>query len=331
MKAVVSCLDIVFTILEIFWIFFIIDIIFERKYLNDFFERKRYIVPCFSIIFCSVSIICMNYIVLVSPYTLVVMTFLLTIFTRSFWKSDIQSVFAIIGGYIFLTYVYSCILIVLINMAGSTELLNAITTKKGIERLIFLVVYHIVWTIINLGIIRIIRIKTLNAGTAKRYVYILVMGIIGCLYFSVQLLNSFHIQMNIMLYMFLLIMATLIYGSYYKFQKETYQKEKELLLEHAGLLEKNYEQLNSFYIENAKLYHDMNHHFDMVYHLLDTEELFRAKEYIEGIMEPLKEKQIPVRSGIDILDVVLYEMEKKRKKSMFCLMWIYLYCIVIMI
>ena len=69
-----------------------------------------------------------------------------------------------------------------------------------------------------------------------------------------------------------------------KSKKEAYQYEKELLVKYTALLEKNYEKLSTFYNENAKLYHDMNHHLNALYNLLEGGKQLEAKEYIEEII-----------------------------------------------
>lgn len=77
------------------------------------------------------------------------------------------------------------------------------------------------------------------------------------------------------------------------------------------LLEENYKQLSDYYRENAKLYHDINRHFRILHQMLKNGEEQKAVAYLEKIVTPIKQSRIPLRSGVDILDVVFWEMEKK--------------------
>jgi len=314
-RELVSCIDIICTLLESFWLYFVVDTLFERKYFNNFFTRNKAIILLISILITSGIVTLMNSMVLVSPYTLIVMMLSMIICTWCFWKVDIQSAVAVIGMYVFCIYIYSGILIILIKSIGGIDLLSAITMEQGVERLVFLILYHMIWAFLNIILVYIIRKRILVGGNIKKYMYISIIGLIGSIYFSVQLLTSLNIELNFMWYLFLAVMVILIYGSYYKTKIENFQHEKELLLKHTNLLEKNYEQLSTFYNENAKLYHDMNHHLNVIHNLLEEGTQLQAKAYIEEIITPVNRTKVPSKCGIDILDVVLYEMGKKAQEK----------------
>lgn len=98
-------------------------------------------------------------------------------------------------------------------------------------------------------------------------------------------------------------------------ERKSNHYEKEFVKRRLSLLEQNYEQLNAFYKENAKLYHDMNHHFNALYFLLESNEVEQAKQYLEEIMTPIHIKKVSFRTGIDMLDVILHEMERKAEEK----------------
>ena len=53
------------------------------------------------------------------------------------------------------------------------------------------------------------------------------------------------------------------------------------------LLEENYKTINEIYTGNAKLYHDLNNHLNVLYQLLDEEKTLEAKNYITEISRPI--------------------------------------------
>lgn len=87
------------------------------------------------------------------------------------------------------------------------------------------------------------------------------------------------------------------------------------LEKHNELLEKSYEQINQTYIENAKLYHDMRHHFNELYRLAEQENSLKAKEYLEDIIKPLEAKSVVYRTGVELLDVIFSEMEHEAQRK----------------
>ncbi len=311
MREVVVVLDILCTVLESFWAYLLIGTIFDRRFKNGLSPNNTKVVFAICVMFTSFIVCGMNSIILVSPYTSLAWMLSVTISTLLFWKSDILSALAISGMYVFLVFIYSNIIISVINLIGNEHLLYAITAEQGIERMVFLIIYHICWGIFNICIIRVTRNTMILRNDMKKFTYVSIIGIIGGMYFFVQYLNSANIHMNFMWYIFLLFIVSLIYVSYYKIKKEAYEYKTELLMKQTDLLKKNYEQLSQFYNQNAKVYHDMNHHFNAIYHMLEQGETEQAKAYIEKITTPTKSGKIPKRCGIDMLDVVLYDLEQK--------------------
>lgn len=315
MREVVAVLDVLCTILESFWAYLLIGTIFDRRFKNGLTHHNTKVVFGFCVLFSAFIVLAMNSIILVSPYTSLAWMLSVIITTLIFWKSDILSALAVSGTYIFIIFIYSNVIIILINFIGTEELLYAITTEQGIERLLFLIIYHMCWGTFNVYIIRVCKNAMIFRNDMRRYAYISLIGVVGGVYFCTQFLISANIHINFMWYIFLLFIISLIYVSYYKIKKEAYEYKTELLMKQTDLLKRNYEQLSEFYNQNAKAYHDMNHHFNAIYHMLEQGEVEQAKEYIENITTPTKGRKIPKRCGIDMLDVVLYDLEQKAENS----------------
>ncbi|MCM1327385.1 MAG: ATP-binding protein [Bacteroidales bacterium] len=110
---------------------------------------------------------------------------------------------------------------------------------------------------------------------------------------------------------FLIIFMACVYVSYFMIKKKELQMRIQIMNTQNDMLERNYEQINEFYTANAKLYHDMNHHLDAVYRMLEKDDKEQAKQYIESLREPMELFSIPLRTGIDMADVILCEMEKR--------------------
>ena len=74
-----------------------------------------------------------------------------------------------------------------------------------------------------------------------------------------------------------------------------------------GILEQGYRKAYDFYAENAKLYHDMHHHLRAVEQMVMRGEDAEALEYIASVQEPVRTAAVPVRTGVELVDTVLYE------------------------
>lgn len=71
------------------------------------------------------------------------------------------------------------------------------------------------------------------------------------------------------------------------------------------LLEENHRRLNRVYGENARLYHDMNHHLQMIYCLAQKCGCTEIMDYVTSVSEPVRELPDITWSGVDIVDAIL--------------------------
>ncbi len=83
-------------------------------------------------------------------------------------------------------------------------------------------------------------------------------------------------------------------------------KNKILFLERKNkVLEENYHLLTDLYQKNERLYHDMNHHLQMIYHLAKKNEIPEITEYVNSISTPIDELSDTIWSGVDVVDAIL--------------------------
>ena len=71
------------------------------------------------------------------------------------------------------------------------------------------------------------------------------------------------------------------------------------------VLEENYHLLTDLYQKNEHLYHDMNHHLQMIYHLAKKNGTPEIEEYVNSISTPINELSDTTWSGVDIVDAIL--------------------------
>lgn len=81
-----------------------------------------------------------------------------------------------------------------------------------------------------------------------------------------------------------------------------------------NLLEENYKTLNEIYMSNAKLYHDLNNHLNVLYQLINEGDEKAAKEYIQEISRPIMKLSKTVWTGIDVVDVIINSKLEKMKE-----------------
>ena len=138
-----------------------------------------------------------------------------------------------------------------------------------------------------------------------------VTGLIGFLFICQQMLKSFNIYINIVWYLFM----TIEFGGgvivYYIVKNKRLNERLYQLDIQNKMLEKNYVQISEFYRSNAKLYHDMRHHLNVVCYILEKGETGQAKQYVESLKNAGGFLTVKKRTGLDVVDVVLSELERQ--------------------
>lgn len=71
------------------------------------------------------------------------------------------------------------------------------------------------------------------------------------------------------------------------------------------ILEENYRLLTDLYQKNERLYHDMNHHLQMIYHLAKKNHISEIAEYVHSVSAPVNGLSGITWSGVDIVDAIL--------------------------
>ena len=97
-----------------------------------------------------------------------------------------------------------------------------------------------------------------------------------------------------------------------KMRKTELLKEAE---EKNRLLHRQYEILQKNYAANAQLFHDMNHHLQVIYHLAERGENEKIRAYIAHAARPVQELSGCVWTGVDIVDAIINQKNSWPRKK----------------
>lgn len=95
----------------------------------------------------------------------------------------------------------------------------------------------------------------------------------------------------------------------------TYKNKLKFLERKNQVLEENYHLLTDLYQKNERLYHDMNHHLQMIYHLAKKNGISEIAEYVNSVSAPINELSDMTWSGVDIVDAILNHTVLDAKKQ----------------
>jgi len=315
MKIVATFLDVVCTFNESFWLFQWVNILLKKRmFIEQNAVYKKYCEWIIEICFVTI-VICMNNITLTSPYTMIVIMLFSLFVVTCLWKSDVMQSIAIVGGYFFCMFLKGNIEISITGMIGQDVLIQETTAEKGIIRVVYLVISGGIWFLINKYGTRYFRNKYIGRYESRYLAGISVVGFISCAFIGAIMLQSFNIHINLAWYIFLAFLLMAIAVFYYLLKQKDEKLRSTVLQAKNEMLEKNYMRVNEFYVSNAKLYHDMNHHFEAIYHMLQLGQGEQAKGYIESLRNQNEYNMGEIQTGINVLDAILYEMDIKANKK----------------
>ena len=266
------------------WLLIWMDMLFDRRKYID--SDKKFILTIF--------LSGMLWYGLQKYLSWIPLLLLLTILGYLLWNGSVEKVASLVVSYVFIWTV----------LLGLVEhfLTNAeFCAQAG-------------WLILNSILISAIRHK----GIGKTFTALNLLKTFGIAFFSTAFLCDFFMDMiygnAIQNYVFLSCLVSLLLMVYFYFHQSQLKMQISVLDTQYDLIESQYVRAQNFYAENAKLYHDIKHHLRALERLLQNGDQREALAYIESVQEPLQCKMIPVHTGVDIVDTVIYEAKEKAEQ-----------------
>ena len=284
MENVVQMIKILWSIHNSAWLLIWMDMLFDRRKYID--SDKKFILTIF--------LSGMLWYGLQKYLSWIPLLLLLTILGYLLWNGSVEKVASLVVSYVFIWTV----------LLGLVEhfLTNAeFCAQAG-------------WLILNSILISAIRHK----GIGKTFTALNLLKTFGIAFFSTAFLCDFFMDMiygnAIQNYVFLSCLVSLILMVCFCFRQSQLKMQISVLDTQYDLIESQYVRAQNFYAENAKLYHDIKHHLRALERLLQNGDQREALAYIESVQEPLQCKMIPVHTGVDIVDTVIYEAKEKAEQ-----------------
>lgn len=275
MKIMSQILDVICTLNEVYYFYWIIGEILESRNVNKIKAKKVLL-----IVVETTMVLGMNSIVLTSAYTTMMVLIYSCVTVLLFWKCDIFQAIALTGSYFLLILGKGIFEITIIGGIGGDTLIQKTMMKQGLERFIYLVVAgSTLWMIMAL-LHRTIKKRHISVENTKYLTCISVMGVCGMAFISVQILSGFSIEITAVYYAFLIVLSVIIFTGYYIVQYKRLAEQVKLLDSRNELLEKSYDRISDIYSSNARLYHDMKHHLSALQFMMEEGKEEEAKVYL---------------------------------------------------
>ena len=284
MESRIQMIKILWSIHNSAWLLIWMDMLFDRRKYID--SDRKFIVTIF--------LSGMLWYGLQKYLSWIPLLLLLTILGYLLWNGSVEKVASLVVSYVF-------IWTVLLGLVEHFWTNAEFCAQAG-------------WLILNGILISAIRHKVIG----KTFTALNLLKTFGIAFFSTAFLCDFFMDMiygnAIQNYVFLSCLVSLLLMVCFYFRQSQLKMQISVLDTQYELIESQYVRAQNFYTENAKLYHDIKHHLRALERLLQNGDRREALAYIESVQEPLQCKMIPVHTGVDIVDAVIYEAKEKAEQ-----------------
>lgn len=298
--------------IEMFIVYKYYSIFFYEKHRSH--NRKTDII--LALIGTGITQFC-NSISIFSYYTILVAILYISISASLIYKIHYIALLSIASFYVLILGCFEFLIFTLVsNCFEGYDTFLELIYSAGFYRMIMLLLIKFLWILAYLGLKKYLHKLILK----KNFIYtILILSCIGFLefmYLVEQTFETFNNNIEGRWFVLFAFIALLLFISCFT---SLFREEKMKLYfseTRNKLLEDNYKTVNGLYNSNAKLYHDLNNHLNILYQLLDESDNESAKAYIEQISQPIKELSKTVWTGVDIVDAIINsKLEKMKEKS----------------
>ncbi|MDE7332112.1 MAG: GHKL domain-containing protein [Lachnospiraceae bacterium] len=148
----------------------------------------------------------------------------------------------------------------------------------------------------------------------KRILLVSLIAFLFVLYYRKPAQSSFSVEVSSIFGLLVVLCSLGVYVGFKYLENQNEKMQNRAAKIQNELLRENYQAVSALYESNAKLYHDLNNHLDILYQMLAAKRLDEAKEYISQISEPMKEMVKKRYTGNDIIDVILSSKKQKAEQ-----------------
>lgn len=298
--------------IEFYIAYLVMAIVFREKRRTSKFPHVEIILSAVA----ALVVFFLNQENLFSYLTIVIAGIYLSVSSRVFYRVNYLTIFSVVSFYLLCLNSFDFFMLTLISdIYWGPKALIQIISSSGLHRSVVISIIKILWILIYLGIKNILGKIFVNMKGA--YVILVTSGIgfMGFVFLVNQALKAFNYTMPAIWFVVICCLASVIFGGYFIIMRHEEKLKMNFLEMRNNLLSENYKELNEVYRNNSMLYHDLNNHLNVLYQLLNEENIIEAKNYIKEISKPILGLSKTVWTGIDVVDVVINSKLQKMNEA----------------
>lgn len=317
-------MNILFGMIEIAATFIEIYILFKifAEILHRYCKKNVKIKEIWLIIAGTIVVQLCNHIALVSYFTPIISVLYVSSVAAILYTINFISIFSIASFYIVcVSYVDFLVISIISSFWNGEQTVMEMLSTAGYPRMLLICIVKMIWICLYFLLKKYLYIFSDKVKHNYWLLTISIAGFIGVIFLIEQTCRAFNYTLTGIWLLAVGVLAFFLFASFYFISLKEEIMKLNFIKAHNEMLAKNYKAISDIYTSNAKLYHDMNNHLNVLYQLVESGANEDAKAYIKEIGKPVMKLAKVVWTGEDVVDVVinskLQKMEEKGIDSEF--------------
>ncbi len=250
-----------------------------------------------------------------SYYTMALFVFFTSISAAVLYKINYFIVFSMSSFYMLCL---GCIDFLFFSFASlfcnGSKSFEELVVQPSLLRMVIILGIKCIWILIYFSIKKHLYKIFSNKHYAYTIFIVTISGFMGFIYMVNCTFRGFDYSIANIWILFIMCLVFAILLILFAFEIKEEKMKLDFSEVRNNLLEENYRTINNIYMKNAKLYHDLNNHMNVLFHLLEEQEIEKAKDYIKEIAQPITQLSKTIWTGIDVVDVIINSKMEKAKE-----------------
>ena len=254
----------------------------------------------------TILILFCNQFALFSYFTLVIVAIYFSVSAWMLYHVDYIAAFSVMSFYLVCMNFFDFFILTLVsNFLDGSRTLVQILSGFGVVRAVVITIVNSLWIVLYLLLKK--YLQRLSVSLKESYLMALLSmgGFCGFIFLSQQAVKTIDDSMPALWFLVVCLLASIIFINYFAMMRKEEKHKVDFLEMRHNLLSENYHSLNEIYKSNAKLYHDLNNHLNLLYQLLQDGNVEEAQGYIQEIANPILVLSKKEWTGIDVVDAVI--------------------------
>lgn len=255
-----------------------------------------------------------NHVAAFSYLTIMVIIFYTSVSSYGVYKKNYLLNFSVSSFYILCLSCFDFLIFTFLsNLFNGYSTFIELVTQESFLRTIVIFSIKVLWILSYVMIRRKLQVFSKMHNHFKMLFIMTGVGYASFVYLVNQTFKAFGNETTNLWFVFIVVFALVLVIVMLSNEIKTERMKSNLAELRYELMEEKYDLVSDIYKKNAKLYHDLNKHMNILYQLLETEKIVSAKEYIEEISSLITKLTKTNWTGIDVIDAIINSEWDKMK------------------